>query len=125
MREAPSRVIMELLWEAGAKVRAYDPEAMEECRRIYGERDGLTLCRSRDEATEGADGLIVITEWKNFRAPNFKELAATLKERVVFDGRNIYNPAVLARHGLTVYGIGRSRAAEPKAEEPVPLRVSG
>ncbi|MGN6551504.1 MAG: UDP-glucose dehydrogenase family protein [Pararhizobium sp.] len=123
MREAPARVVMELLWEAGAGVRAYDPEAMAECRRIYGARDDLTLCESPDAALEGADGLIVMTEWKAFRAPEFKALAAALKEPVIFDGRNIYDPAVVTRNGLTIYSIGRP--APDAADEDARARIAG
>jgi UDPglucose 6-dehydrogenase len=115
MREAPSRVIMELLWAAGASVRAYDPEAMEECRRIYGARDDLTLCESREEATQGADALVVMTEAKPFRVADFETLAQRLSGRVIFDGRNLYDPASAAKHGLAVYGIGRG--AKPSSGE--------
>ncbi|WP_299936638.1 UDP-glucose/GDP-mannose dehydrogenase family protein [uncultured Nitratireductor sp.] len=107
MREAPSRVLMEALWQAGASVRAYDPEAMDECRRIYGERAALKLCASQEEALEGADALVVVTEWKPFRAPNFEVMKRMLKNQVIFDGRNIYDAAVSARHGLRVVSVGR------------------
>ncbi len=107
MREAPSRVIMEGLWQAGAKVRAHDPEAFRECRRLYGERPDLVLCPTRDAALEGADALIVATEWKGFRVPDFAAIKAALKQPVIFDGRNMYDPAIVARHGLTLHGIGR------------------
>ncbi len=107
MREAPSRVIMEALWSAGAKVRAYDPKAMERTREIYGERDDLVLVKRQEEALEGADALVIATEWKTFRQPDFARIKAALKEAVIFDGRNVYDPAVATRHGLKVYGIGR------------------
>ncbi len=107
MREAPSRVLMDKLWAAGAKVRAFDPEAMAECRRIYGERDDLTLCETPEAALDGADALALVTEWKIFRSPDFERIRETLKDAVVFDGRNVYDPERLARHGLTCYGIGR------------------
>lgn len=110
MREAPSRALMEALWGAGAMVRAYDPEAMEECRRIYGERGDLVLCRTPIEAVEGADALVLLTEWGSFRAPDFAALQRTLRHPMIFDGRNLYDPAVAARHGLTVHGIGRRGA---------------
>lgn len=111
MREAPSRVLMEALWDAGAKVRAYDPEAMKETRRIYGERADLTLAESKEAALEGADALVVITEWKMFHAPDFDRIKASLSHPVIFDGRNIYGPAVPTRHGLDYYGIGRGKKA--------------
>ena len=107
MREAPSRVLMEALWQAGAKVRAHDPQALDECRRLYGARPDLVLCEDKDAALQGADALVLVTEWKSFRAPDFAVLKAALKEPVIFDGRNIYDPVVAARHGLTVYGVGR------------------
>lgn len=107
MREAPARVVMEALWDAGAVVRAFDPKAMEECRRIYGDRPNLVLCESQNEALNGADALVLVTEWKSFQAPDYEALKGVLKEPVVFDGRNIYDPAVARKHGLTVYGVGR------------------
>ncbi len=109
MREAPSRVLMEALWKAGAKVRAFDPEAMDECRRIYGERDDLTLCATPEETLNGADALVVVTEWKVFRSPDFELIHEKVADRVIFDGRNIYSPAFVRRHGLAYYGIGRGR----------------
>ncbi|MCB1882260.1 MAG: UDP-glucose/GDP-mannose dehydrogenase family protein, partial [Gammaproteobacteria bacterium] len=93
MREAPSRVLMEALWRAGARVQAYDPEAKEETTRIYGERDDLLLCDSPEAALKGADALVVATEWKLFRSPNFDTIAEQLSSPVIFDGRNIYDPA--------------------------------
>jgi UDPglucose 6-dehydrogenase len=108
MREAPSVVLMEALWEAGARVRAYDPEAMNEAWRIYGPREELVLCESAQDALRGADALVVVTEWKVFRSPDLEKLKA-LKERVVFDGRNLYDPQTMAREGLTYYAIGRGR----------------
>ena len=116
MREASSRVLMEALWDAGARVRAYDPVAMNECRRIYGERDDLELCESAQSALEGADALVVITEWKQFRSPDFQQIARKLREPVLFDGRNIYDPKLVASAGLTYYSIGR-RPVVPTAGE--------
>ena len=109
MREAPSRVLMESLWKAGAAVRAFDPEAMDECRSIYGERDDLTLCATPEEALNDADALVVVTEWKVFRSPDFELIRERLADRVIFDGRNIYSPAFVRRNGLKYYGIGRGR----------------
>ena len=108
MREAPARAVLDALLAAGAKVRAYDPKAMDECRHIYGDRDGLVLCQSQEEALTGADALVVMTEWKEFLSPDFTYLRETLKEAVIFDGRNIYEPATIARHGLTLHAIGRT-----------------
>jgi UDPglucose 6-dehydrogenase len=107
MREAPARVLMEALWARGAAVRAFDPEAMDECRRLYGERDDLTLVAGPYEAVEGADALVLVTEWKPFRSPDFDRVKAALRDPVIFDGRNIYDPAYLAAHGLGHIAIGR------------------
>jgi UDPglucose 6-dehydrogenase len=110
MREASSRRLLQLLWEAGACVRAFDPEAMAETQRIYGERADLLLCDSADAALAGADALVVITEWKQFRSPDFVTLAKTLTDAVVFDGRNLYTPQDVEAAGLAYYGIGRGRS---------------
>ncbi|MEX0738034.1 MAG: UDP-glucose/GDP-mannose dehydrogenase family protein [Pseudohongiella sp.] len=107
MREAPSRVIMEALWQAGAIVQAYDPEAMQEVERLYGQRSDLRLVGTRDAALVGADALIVCTEWQHFRAANFDWLAETLADKVIFDGRNVYDPETVSAAGLTYYAIGR------------------
>ncbi|OEY67240.1 UDP-glucose dehydrogenase family protein [Marinobacter sp. X15-166B] len=107
MREAPSRVFMEELWKAGATVQAFDPEAMQETQRLYGDQEGLILCGTKEQALKGADALVICTEWKEFRSPDFAGMAAALKEKVVFDGRNLYEPDMLARHKLVYYAIGR------------------
>ena len=107
MREAPARVLMEALWQEGACVRAFDPEAMDECRRIYGERGDLELCSTPEEALIGADALAVVTEWKVFRSPDFDLIRERLAEPVIFDGRNIYNATRMAERGFTYYSIGR------------------
>jgi UDPglucose 6-dehydrogenase len=113
MREAPSRVLIEALWSAGAKVRAYDPVAMPEARRIYGERADLILCKTSPEVLSGADGLAIVTEWQEFRSPDFDSIRATLKTPVIFDGRNLYDPSQMARAGFSYYAIGRGRPARP------------
>jgi UDPglucose 6-dehydrogenase len=110
MREASSRALLEQLWEAGARVRAHDPEAMEEAARIFGARDDLVLCATPAEALQGVDALFVVTEWKAFWSPDFAALAERLGSRVVFDGRNIYDPAQVEAAGLAYYGIGRGRS---------------
>ena len=112
MREAPSRNLLAALWAAGAQVRAHDPVAMNEARRIFGERPDLLLCDTPMQALEGADALVIVTEWKIFRVPDFDQMARLLKDRLVFDGRNLYEPAVVARHGLRYESIGR-QTAEP------------
>ncbi|MBS0226964.1 MAG: UDP-glucose/GDP-mannose dehydrogenase family protein [Proteobacteria bacterium] len=111
MREASSRRLLQQLWEAGAKVRAYDPEAREEAQRIFGDRDDLMLCGLRaDTLAGGIDALVVITEWKQFRSPDFDMLAERLRDRVVFDGRNLYDPEEVEANGLAYWGIGRGRS---------------
>lgn len=107
MREAPSRKVMEELWAAGATVRAYDPVAMDEARRIYGDRPELVLVEHPDEALKGADALAIMTEWMVFRSPDFDTIKSSLKEPVIFDGRNIYNPDMVEQAGLSYYSIGR------------------
>lgn len=107
MREASSRVLMEALWQAGATIQAFDPEAMNETQRIYGHRDDLQLMGTKEAALRGADALVICTEWQNFRAPDFDVLKAALKQPVIFDGRNLYDPERLANRGFVYYGIGR------------------
>jgi nucleotide sugar dehydrogenase len=110
MREASSRRLMEALWDAGARVQAFDPEAREETRRIYGERADLVLCEHARDALQGADALAIVTEWKAFRSPDFARIRALLKTPVIFDGRNLYDPAAVEEAGLAYYGIGRGRS---------------
>jgi UDPglucose 6-dehydrogenase len=114
MREAPSRVLMEGLWAAGATVRAYDPVAMPECRRIYGDRDDLILCKTSPEAVQGADALAIVTEWQEFRSPDFEFIKKALRTSVIFDGRNLYDPPQMARAGFAYHAIGRGRPAAAK-----------
>ena len=113
MREAPSRDLLEALWEAGAAVRAYDPVAMDEARRIYGERSGLVLTSSAEQALEGADALVLVTEWQEFRSPDFEVIRDALTHPVIFDGRNVYDPGFVTSFGLRYFGIGRG--------EPLPV----
>jgi UDPglucose 6-dehydrogenase len=112
MREASSRRLMDLLWEAGASVRAFDPEAGHETRRIYGDRTDLVVCDSAYEALAGADVLAVVTEWKAFRSPDFSRIRAALAEPAVFDGRNLYDPDTVEEAGLAYYGIARGRSLQ-------------
>ncbi|WP_448097768.1 UDP-glucose dehydrogenase family protein [Luteibacter yeojuensis] len=112
MREAPSRRLMEALWEAGAKVRAYDPEARAETTRIYGERDDLVLCDNAYDTLQGADVLALVTEWKAFRSPDFARIKAALTNPAIFDGRNLYDPRVVEDAGIAYYGIGRGRSLQ-------------
>jgi UDPglucose 6-dehydrogenase len=113
MREAPSRALMEDLWEAGANISAFDPEAMGEARRHYGDHPMLTFASSPQEAAKGADALAVCTEWKQFRIADFGWLKANLRNPVIVDGRNLYDPAQVRRHGLLYYAIGRGEPAQP------------
>lgn len=110
MRAASSRRLLQQLWEAGATVRAFDPEAMREARRVFGERDDLVLCDSAADAADGADALSIVTEWKQFRSPDFAALKASLSDAVIFDGRNLYEPDDVEQAGLAYYGIGRGRS---------------
>ena len=116
MREAPSRALIEALWEAGAGVRAFDPVARDEARRIWGDRPDLTLCDAAEDAVEGADALVIVTEWRMFRSPDFAMLRRGLREPVIFDGRNIYDPARITAEGFTYYGIGRGDPLPSMAE---------
>ena len=123
IRESSSCALMEALWSAGALVRAYDPAAMERVRSIYGERPDLRLCASADEAVDGADVLAIVTEWREFRSPDFDLLRTALRDRAVFDGRNLYDPEIVRSHGLRYFAIGRgdSLASRSAAEPPVAL----
>jgi UDPglucose 6-dehydrogenase len=107
MREAASQVMMEALWQAGAKVNAYDPEAMRECQKIHGNRDDLNLVGTKEAALKNADALVVITEWKEFRAPDYELIKECLRAPVVFDGRNLYDPKQMKKRGITYYSVGR------------------
>ncbi|MDR0182277.1 UDP-glucose dehydrogenase family protein [Lysobacter arvi] len=112
MREASSRRLLQQLWDAGAKVRAYDPEASEEAHRIFGDRDDLVLCDSARAALADADALVVVTEWKQFRSPDFARLKQSVNDAVIFDGRNLYHPDEVESAGLAYYGIGRGRSIQ-------------
>jgi len=107
MREAPSRVIIEELLKRGAKVQAYDPVAMPEAQRVMSGWQGLSYTDGANSALEGADALLIVTEWKEFRTPDFDQLKTSLKDAVVFDGRNLYEPALIRSFGLEYQAIGR------------------
>jgi UDPglucose 6-dehydrogenase len=115
MREAPSRVVLDALMRRGASVCAYDPVAMDEARRIYQGVHAVTFAADAMQAARGADALVIMTEWKAFRSPDFDELKGTLKEPVIFDGRNLYEPAVVRAHGLEYHAIGRPAAPGPRS----------
>ncbi|HQW82520.1 MAG TPA: UDP-glucose/GDP-mannose dehydrogenase family protein [Pseudomonadota bacterium] len=110
MREAPARVLLAQLWAAGATVRAYDPEAGKEAAEVFGVRDDLVICDEALSALDGADALVLMTEWKMFWSPDFDRVRDLLKSPVVFDGRNIYDPKSVEAAGLAYYGIGRGRS---------------
>ena len=109
MREATSRAVIDRLLASGARIRAYDPVAGPEAARLYG--DAIEVCKRRGDTVAGADGLIIVTEWVEFRSPDFRELRAAMKEPAIFDGRNLYDPAHLAGLGFAYYSIGRSSIA--------------
>jgi len=115
MREAPSRTLMAALWEAGATVRAFDPQAAAEAARLYGVRDDLALVKSREAAVAGADALVICTEWKQFRAVDFAWLKRQLKHPVVVDGRNLFQPDEVRAAGLRYYAVGRADSLMPFA----------
>jgi UDPglucose 6-dehydrogenase len=107
MREAPSRAVIEALTGRGARIVAYDPVAMPEAQRVFGKQAGVAYARNPMEALAGADALVVITEWKEFRSPDFDAIRSTLREPLVFDGRNLYDPTVVRAAGLEYFAIGR------------------
>lgn len=109
MREAPSKVLMEELWRMGAHVNAYDPEAMSETRRIYGNVKNLTLHDSKEDTLLGADALIIMTEWPEFKAPNFTAIKENMASPVIFDGRNLFTPGQISELGINYYSIGRPK----------------
>jgi UDPglucose 6-dehydrogenase len=110
MREAPSRTLMEALWAAGARVQAFDPKAMDEARRLYGERADLTLCADPKSAVSGAHALVICTEWKQFRVVDFAWLKRTLLLPVVVDGRNLWEPVDVQAAGLRYFAVGRGNS---------------
>lgn len=116
MRDAPSREILEGLWSLGARVQAYDPEAMESAEALYGENEKFQLVGSRDDAVVGADALIIATEWRQFRSPDWELLRERLADTTIFDGRNIYDPARVKREGFSYYGIGLGELSTARPE---------
>ncbi|MGQ3824373.1 UDP-glucose dehydrogenase family protein [Pseudomonas alliivorans] len=112
MRDAPSRVLMEALWAAGATVRAFDPEAMQETQRIYGYRKDLVLMGTPESTLDDADALIICTEWQQFKAPDFDLIQQRLGAPVIFDGRNLYDTERLSKSGFHYFPIGRGESCE-------------
>ena len=107
MREAPSRVVIGELFRRGATITAYDPVAMTETQRIYGDEPRLAYADKPMDALEGADALVIVTEWKEFRSPDFERIKAALRQPVIFDGRNLYEPALPRSFGIEYSAIGR------------------
>jgi UDPglucose 6-dehydrogenase len=107
MREAPSLTFLESCWKAGVKVRAYDPIALDATEKLYGKRNDLVLCSTAEDALQGSDALVVVTEWREFRTPDFGRIAELMSDTVIFDGRNIYDPEQMAELGFRYYAIGR------------------
>jgi UDPglucose 6-dehydrogenase len=101
---------MDLLWAAGVKVQAFDPEAMGECQRIYGQKDDLLLCETKEATLRGANALVICTEWPSFRAPDFDLIKNELVAPVIFDGRNLFDPRGMKQAGFAYYGIGRGQS---------------
>ena len=124
MREAPSRVLVAELLARGASLRVFDPVAMDEARRCLeadqhgspGALDRVSFCRSQSEAMQGADALVIVTEWKSFRSPDLASIRTALKQPVVFDGRNLFEPAAMKDAGLEYFAVGRSLAAHTRPE---------
>ncbi|WP_196137766.1 UDP-glucose/GDP-mannose dehydrogenase family protein [Aliikangiella sp. G2MR2-5] len=112
MREASSRTLMEALWHNGVTVKAFDPEAMKECERIYGQRDDLVLCNTKELTLIHADALVICTEWNQFRAPDFELIGQSLTNKVIFDGRNLYEPKLMTEKGFSYYAIGRGDSVQ-------------
>ena len=112
MRAAPSRVLMEALWQAGSKVQAFDPVAMKETARIYEPNANLTLCADKYAALQGADALVICTEWQQFRAPDFEEMAIRMQNKVIIDGRNLYQLNKLKADGWVYVSVGRTYASK-------------
>jgi UDPglucose 6-dehydrogenase len=108
MREAPSRVVIDGILGRGGRVTAYDPVAMDEARRIYRGEKRVAFTESPLAALDGADALLIVTEWKEFRSPDFGDLKERLKQPIIFDGRNLYDPAMVKAAGLEYYSIGRA-----------------
>lgn len=124
MREAPSRTIIERLIGMGAEIQAYDPAAMNEAKHIFADESQMNFADSPDGALDGADALVIVTEWKEFRAPDFEALKQALNYPVIFDGRNLFSPAQLQTLGIEYYGIGRSRKQVLRLVHSMPVAMA-
>jgi UDPglucose 6-dehydrogenase len=107
MRDAPSRVIIDALARRGARIKAYDPVALDEARRVLGHVPGIEFAASQEDALHGSDALLIVTEWKQFKSPDFDGIKSTLKQPVIFDGRNLYEPELMQALGIEYFGVGR------------------
>jgi UDPglucose 6-dehydrogenase len=121
VREAPSLVIVEELLARGASIRAFDPKAMDNVRRVLGDR--IEYAEEGYQALQGADALIVVTEWNEFRFPDFERMRCSLEQPIVFDGRNVYDPETMAGFGFEYHSIGRPRGAA-RVSDLEPLRTT-
>jgi UDPglucose 6-dehydrogenase len=124
MRDASSRVVMEGLWFKGATVTAYDPVAMKETRHIYGDRPDLSYAETPLDALQNADALIIVTEWKAFKSPDFHELKSRLKQAIIFDGRNLFEPSHVKGYGIEYHGIGREGQLKTDSDKEVVSAIS-
>lgn len=113
MREASSVVLLHALWQAGASVKAFDPQARDEARRLFGERKDLALLDTKEDTLAGANALVIVTEWQDFRVLNSEQVRQQLLDGVLFDGRNLFEPAQMAAAGLVYYSIGRPAPQPP------------
>jgi UDPglucose 6-dehydrogenase len=110
MREAPSRVIVHELLRRGVAIQAYDPVAMDEAQRVFGDLPGLSFASHQADALRDADALLIVTEWREFKSPDFEQIRVLLKQPLIFDGRNLFDPALVRSLGLEYYAIGRGEA---------------
>ncbi len=110
MRDAPSRVLLQALWDQGVTVQAFDPEALKEAQRIFGMHPQLRLMGTKEAALQGADALMICTEWQQFRSPDFELIRQTLTHPIIIDGRNLFDPARMASRGFKYFGIGRGES---------------
>ncbi|NIF19649.1 UDP-glucose/GDP-mannose dehydrogenase family protein [Pantoea sp. Cy-639] len=124
MRDAPSRVLLESLWAAGASVRAFDPEAMQETQHLYPDEEKLMLMGTPESVLSGADALIICTEWQQFKAPDFELIQQRLKAPVIFDGRNLYDAERLSRKGFKYFPIGRGDSCQLPVAPGQPRRTT-
>jgi UDPglucose 6-dehydrogenase len=124
MRDAPSRTLLQSLWAAGASVRAFDPEAMQQTQLLYPDESKLMLMGTPESVLPGADALIICTEWQPFKAPDFQLIQQRLKAPVIFDGRNLYDPERMADKGFIYFPMGRGQSCNLPIAQQAWLEVS-